>query len=96
VFTASDYRGFAEECLQSARAAKSAARRKHFMDMVKLWTEAAASLEGGDMLHQMVQTMALEQQSRSHTFLSAASLQPTFPQPRPAIRNSSHLALDRH
>jgi hypothetical protein len=47
VFTASEFRQYAEECLASARTATSAERRKHFVDMAKLWATAAANIEGG-------------------------------------------------
>jgi hypothetical protein len=44
---AEDYRRFADECYRSARAAKTEAERKTFLDMAKIWTKAAAKLTNG-------------------------------------------------
>jgi hypothetical protein len=39
--TAAEYRQFAQECIESARAATSEAARKQFLDIAKLWLIAA-------------------------------------------------------
>ena len=55
MFTASEFRFFAEECLTSARAAKSDELRRHFMDLAKMWTAAAARADGGDSVSRIAQ-----------------------------------------
>jgi hypothetical protein len=42
--TADEYEGFAKECLDSARGAKTDAERKAFLDMARAWTLAAAKV----------------------------------------------------
>ena len=44
--TEDEYRQFAEECMQWARAAESDAERKAFLDMARAWTDAAARMDG--------------------------------------------------
>jgi hypothetical protein len=39
--TATDYRIYARECIESARAATSEEVRKQFLDLAKLWMTAA-------------------------------------------------------
>jgi hypothetical protein len=39
---ANDYQRFADECMASARAAKTDAERKTFLDLPRAWTLAAA------------------------------------------------------
>ena len=43
--TATDYQEYAQECMQGARDAKRAPVRKQFLDLAKLWLEAAARLD---------------------------------------------------
>ena len=43
IFTISDYQQFAQECIESARLARSEELRKHFLDLAKMWAKAAAS-----------------------------------------------------
>jgi hypothetical protein len=45
--TEDEYRQFAEECMQWARAAESDAERKAFLDMARSWTQAASALTNG-------------------------------------------------
>jgi hypothetical protein len=45
--TPAEYRQFAQECIESARAATSEAARKQFLDIAKLWLMAARHLDGG-------------------------------------------------
>jgi hypothetical protein len=47
MFNASEFRKFAGESLDAARAAESDEKRKHYLDMAKMWTLAAAELDGG-------------------------------------------------
>ena len=44
--TATDYRQYAHECMESARTASSDAIRKQFLDLATLWMTAAARSEG--------------------------------------------------
>jgi hypothetical protein len=39
--TAKEYRRYAQECIESAREAKSDPVRKQFLDLAKLWMTAA-------------------------------------------------------
>jgi hypothetical protein len=50
MFTASEFRQFANEAIEAARNASSEQRRKHHLDMAKLWTTAAALLDGDGMM----------------------------------------------
>jgi hypothetical protein len=50
--TPDEFRKFAEECMRSARDAKSDAERKVFLDMAKAWTKAAAQLTDGEAVIQ--------------------------------------------
>jgi hypothetical protein len=43
--TATDYRKFAQECMDSARSANSDAVRNQFLELAQLWLTAAARLE---------------------------------------------------
>jgi hypothetical protein len=43
--TASEYRQYAQECIQSAREAHSAAVRKQFLDLAKFWMAAAERMD---------------------------------------------------
>jgi hypothetical protein len=45
--TTIEYERFAKECMDSARAARTDAERKAFLDMAKAWTPAAAKVNGG-------------------------------------------------
>ena len=47
MFSASEFRKFAAESLDAARAAESDEKRKHYLDMAKMWTLAAAELDSG-------------------------------------------------
>jgi hypothetical protein len=58
MFTASDYRKYASECVEAARKSKSDQRREHYLDMARMWTVAAARLNGGDMLPQLAEETA--------------------------------------
>jgi hypothetical protein len=42
-----EFRRYADECLNSARDAKSDAERKAFLDMARTWTQAAGRVEPG-------------------------------------------------
>lgn len=44
--TASDFRDYAKECLQSADQAETDDQRQSFLDMARDWTLAAPRLEG--------------------------------------------------
>ena len=44
---ASEYRRYADECLQSARTATSEDVRKHFLDLAKMWMTAAQQMDDG-------------------------------------------------
>jgi hypothetical protein len=44
--TATEYRQYAQECIKSARAAAADPVRKQFLDLAKLWMEAAVRVEG--------------------------------------------------
>jgi hypothetical protein len=46
IFTISDYRQFSQECIVSARLARSEELRKHFLDLAKMWATAAANHQG--------------------------------------------------
>lgn len=43
--TPDEFRRYADECLHSAREAKSEAERKAFLDMARTWTQAAGRVE---------------------------------------------------
>jgi hypothetical protein len=43
----SEYRQYAEECLQSARIATSEAARKQFLDLARMWMTAAQQMDDG-------------------------------------------------
>jgi len=43
--TPADYRQYAHECMDSARAANSEAVRTQFLELVQLWLAAAAELD---------------------------------------------------
>ena len=45
--TPAEFRKFAEECIQSARAATSEDVRKHFLDLAKMWKTAAQMIDDG-------------------------------------------------
>lgn len=60
MFTASEFRQYAEECLASARAARTDERRKHFIDMAKMWTTAAVRIDGGDSVSGIAKLVADE------------------------------------
>jgi hypothetical protein len=45
VTTAAEYRQFAKECVESACAAASDDIRKQFLDIAKLWMEAADKMD---------------------------------------------------
>ena len=57
MFAAQDYRTFAIEYVRAARKTRSDERRKHFLDMAKLWTRMAASVDDKDILKQLSQTI---------------------------------------
>jgi hypothetical protein len=42
-----EYRQYAEECLQSARAACSEDARKQFLELAKMWMTAAQQMDDG-------------------------------------------------
>jgi hypothetical protein len=44
--TATEYRQYAYECMESARVATSDPIRKQFLDLATLWMTAAARMEG--------------------------------------------------
>ena len=46
MFSAAEFRQFAEEAIASARAASDEAERKHFLDMARMWATAAANMDG--------------------------------------------------
>jgi hypothetical protein len=48
--TSDEYRLFAEESLRWARAAKTEAERRAFLDMARTWTKAAAKLTHGEAI----------------------------------------------
>jgi hypothetical protein len=43
----SEYRQYAEECLQSARTAPSDDARKQFLELAKMWMTAAQQMDDG-------------------------------------------------
>jgi hypothetical protein len=43
--TSDQYAGFAKECLEWARGAKTDAERKAFLDLARAWTLAAAKAD---------------------------------------------------
>lgn len=43
----SEYRQYAEECLQSARIATSEEARKQFLDLARMWMTAAQQMDDG-------------------------------------------------
>jgi hypothetical protein len=43
--TANAYRRYAQECIQSAREAKSEPVRKQFLDLAKLWLTSAERMD---------------------------------------------------
>jgi hypothetical protein len=43
--TANEYRQYARECVESARAATSEPVRQQFLDIAKLWLTAAARMD---------------------------------------------------
>jgi hypothetical protein len=43
----SEYRQYAEECLESARTATSEDERKQFLDLAKMWMTAAQQMDDG-------------------------------------------------
>jgi len=43
--TATEYRKYAQECLESAREAQSDPVRKQFLDLAKLWMTAAERMD---------------------------------------------------
>jgi hypothetical protein len=47
--TAKEYRGYAIECLDSAKTANSDEERNGFLQMAQTWLQAAAQLEGPEM-----------------------------------------------
>jgi hypothetical protein len=46
LFSADEFRQFAEEAVAAARAASSDDERKHFLDMARMWATAAAKMDG--------------------------------------------------
>jgi hypothetical protein len=52
VTTATEYRQYAQECIESARAAISDPVRKQFLDIAKLWMMAADKLDAGALPHE--------------------------------------------
>ena len=46
MITAFEYRQYARECMDGARAAKSAPSRNQFLELAKLWLAAAARMDG--------------------------------------------------
>jgi hypothetical protein len=42
-----EYRQYAQQCIESARAAESEAIRQTFLDIAKLWMMAAARIDSG-------------------------------------------------
>ena len=50
MFAASDFRRYANEAIEAARHASSEARRKHYLDMARLWTAAASETDGDGMI----------------------------------------------
>ncbi len=45
VFSAAEFRDYAQECMEWARAAHTDAARKNFLDMAKMWTLAATQID---------------------------------------------------
>lgn len=43
----SEYRHYAEECLQSARTAPSEVAGKQFLDLARMWMTAAQQMDDG-------------------------------------------------
>jgi hypothetical protein len=50
MFSASDFRRYADEAIRSARVTRSDDQRKHYLDMAKVWTAAASLLDGRSMI----------------------------------------------
>jgi hypothetical protein len=48
--TATEYRQYAQECMQSAREAQSDPVRKQFLDLAKLWMTAAERIDAQSAL----------------------------------------------
>jgi hypothetical protein len=46
VTTAAEYREYARECMEAARNATTDAVRQHCLELAKLWTTAALTLDG--------------------------------------------------
>jgi hypothetical protein len=53
VTTATKYRQFAQECIDSAQAATSETVHEQFLDIAKLWLMTAAKLDAGVGLETM-------------------------------------------
>jgi hypothetical protein len=66
VTTAAEYRSYARECFESARAAPSDEVSLHFLEIAKLWLMAAAKLDGANMDREIldaVSAIATQRQS---------------------------------
>lgn len=50
MFSTAEFRQFAQEAISAARHAVSDDRRKHHLDMARMWTKAAAQMDGGRVI----------------------------------------------
>jgi hypothetical protein len=50
MFSASELRQFATEAIEAAEKAKIDSLRKHYLDMAKMWSKAAAQMDGGSVV----------------------------------------------
>jgi hypothetical protein len=64
-FTGFEFGLFVEECLACAQAATTDERRKHYLDMAKMWTTAANRLEVGDSASQFLRGGDRRSQSKT-------------------------------
>jgi hypothetical protein len=63
MFSAAEFRKFASEAIEAARNAPSDNKRKHHLDMARMWTKAAAQMDGGSVVPSFAEEPARESSS---------------------------------
>ncbi len=72
--TANEYRQFAQECIESARVAASDPVRQQFLELARLWLNAASKMDTGIAL-QPIDTLQP---------IDGKKIEPSLYSPRPA------------